>query len=42
MKWFRILAVTLSLLVLLVRIVGCSGPKSIFPDKNLEAAIRDY
>jgi len=41
MKWFRILAVTLSLVVLLVMIVGCAGPKSIFPDKNLEAAIRD-
>jgi Leucine-rich repeat (LRR) protein len=41
MRRFRILAVTLSFLVLLVMIVGCAGPKSIFPDKNLEAAIRD-
>ncbi len=41
MRRFRILAVTLSFLVLLVMIVGCAGPKSIFPDKNLEAAVRD-
>lgn len=41
MKRFRILAVTLSLLVLVAMSVGCGGPKSIFPDKNLEAAVRD-
>jgi Leucine-rich repeat (LRR) protein len=41
MKQLRIFARTLSLLILLVMLVGCSGPKSIFPDKNLEAAIRD-
>ncbi len=41
MKWFRILVVTLSLLVLLVMLVGCARSESIFPDENLEAAIRD-
>ena len=41
MKRFRILAVTLSLLVLVAMPVGCAGPKTIFPDGNLEAAIRD-
>ena len=41
MKRVRILAATLSFLVLLAMLVGCAGPKSIFPDKNLEAAIRD-
>jgi len=41
MKWFQILTVTLCSLVLFAILVGCSGPKSIFPDKNLEAAIRD-
>ena len=41
MKRFRILAVTLSLLVLVAMPVGCTGPTTIFPDGNLEAAIRD-
>ncbi len=41
MKQFRILAVPISLLVLLAMLVGCAGPKSIFPDENLETAIRD-
>ena len=41
MKRFRILAVTLSLLVLVAMPVGCAEPESIFPDGNLEAAIRD-
>ena len=40
MKRF-IFAVTLSLLVLLVMLVGCARSESIFPDENLEAAIRD-
>ena len=41
MKRFRILAVTLSLLVLVAMPVGC-GPETVtFPDENLEAAIRD-
>jgi Leucine-rich repeat (LRR) protein len=41
MKWLRILVVTLSILVLLIMFVSCAGPEGIFPDKNLEAAIRD-
>ena len=43
MKRFRILAVTLSLLVFVAMLVGCAGPETItlFPDKNLEAAVRD-
>jgi len=41
MKRFRILAVTLSFLVLVAMPVGCAGPETIFPDGNLEAAIRD-
>jgi internalin A len=39
--WNRILAVTLSFVVLLTTFFGC-GPKGVtFPDENLEAAIRD-
>ena len=43
MKRFRILAVTLSLLVFVAMLVGCAGSEtvSLFPDKNLEAAVRD-
>ncbi len=41
MKWFKILTVVLSVLVIIAMSVGCGGTKSIFPDKNLEAAIRD-
>ena len=41
MNWFRILAVILVFAVLPVMMVGCTGPKSVFHDKNLEAAIRD-
>jgi len=43
MERFRILAVTLSFLVLVAMLVGCAGPKTVglFPDENLEAAIRD-
>ncbi len=45
MKWFRILAVTLSFVVLLTTLFGC-GPKSgtfpvTSPDANLEVAIRE-
>ena len=43
MKRFRILALTLSLLVFVAMLVGCAGSEtvSLFPDKNLEAAVRD-
>ena len=42
MKRFRVLAVTISLLLLATMLVGCGGPKTVtFPDENLEAAIRD-
>ncbi|GAI41344.1 unnamed protein product, partial [marine sediment metagenome] len=41
MRRLRILAVTLSFVVLLTILVGC-GPETVtFPDENLEAAIRD-
>ncbi len=41
MKRFRILAVTLSFVVLLIMLVGCGPKAATFPDENLEAAIRD-
>ena len=43
MKRFGILTLTLSLLVFVAMLVGCAGSEtvSLFPDKNLEAAVRD-
>ena len=41
MKRFRILLVILSSLVLTVLPAGCIGPKTVFPDAGLEAAVRE-
>ncbi len=39
MKWFSVLAVTLSMILLVAMLVGCGGPKTVtFSDENLEAA----
>ena len=41
MKWFSILAATISFLVPVALLIGCGGPETVtFPDENLDTAIR--
>ena len=40
MKKYKMLAITISLVVLLTMIAGCTKSEGFFPDKNLEAAVR--
>ncbi len=41
MKKYKILAITISLVVLLTMIASCTKSEGLFPDKNLEAVVRD-
>ena len=41
MNRFKILAIIISLLVLITMIAGCTKSDGLFPDKNLDSAIRD-
>jgi len=40
MKRYKILTITISLMVLMTMILGCSQSEGLFPDNNLEKAVR--
>ena len=41
MNLVKILAITMSLLILITMVAGCTKSEALFPDKNLESAIRN-